>query len=228
MRKEIIGNCEIYLGDCLDILPTLDGIDCIVTDPPYDFDAQGGRLFKRENPDCMDRVIESGLSDGFDLNIFNLIETQSIVCFCHNDQLKDLIPFFAEKYFRYALCSWHKTNPIPVANKHYKPDTEFYIHAWNRDSHPVGRLEEMGRYVTTSTIKNEYAHPTVKPITVMRKIITNVQGSTICDPFMGSGSTGVACHQMGRRFIGIELDEKYFDIACKRIAEAEKQKDLFI
>lgn len=71
-------------------------------------------------------------------------------------------------------------------------------------------------------------HPTQKPIAVMEWCLGFVEGETILDPFMGSGTTGVACVKLGRRFIGIEIEEKYFDIACKRIEEATKQPDLFI
>jgi DNA modification methylase len=130
--------------------------------------------------------------------------------------------------FRFAFCAWHKDNPMPVANKHYKPDTEFYIHAWNKNGFPIGKLEQKSRYVFSQVGKSEYDHPTVKPNKIMDKILSNVQGAVICDPFMGTASTGAACIKDNRTFIGIEKNEAFFDIACKRIRDAYAQPDFFV
>ncbi len=116
-----------------------------------------------------------------------------------------------------------------MANKHYQPDTEIYVHAWNRHFAPVGTLPQKRRYIIANGGQDtSIDHPTVKPLGVMLKIVANVAGQTILDPFMGSGTTGVAAVQMGRSFIGIEREERYFDIACKRIEDAQRQSDLFI
>ncbi len=122
------------------------------------------------------------------------------------------------------LCEWHKSNPQPVANKHYQPDTEFYIHAWQKGFHPAGELKDKGRYIIGPVGKSPYDHPTVKPDYVMDKIITNLAGKTVCDPFMGTGSTGVAAIRQGRIFTGIELSKKYFDIARQRIEAAYQER----
>jgi DNA modification methylase len=227
-RVEVIGNATLYLGDCRDILPTIGAVDSLVTDPPYEFETSGGGIFRREGRDCMDKIAEAGLDKGFDHALITAEQFRSAIVFCHNDQVSRLVPYLAGQYRRFALCFWHKTNPMPVANKHYKPDTEIYIHAWGQDGHPVGALHDKGRYVLAPVgHQDEWDHPTVKPLPLMQKIMRNVNGETICDPFMGTGTTGVAALEYGKSFIGVERDERYFDIACKRIEDAQRQGSLF-
>jgi len=213
-----IGNCRLARGDCHDILPEIDKVDALVTDPPYEIETSGGGIF-RSNRGCMDRIAEMGIDKGFDHSFLTPAIADSVVCFCHNDQLAKLLPWFAEQFEKYALCSWHKENPMPVANKHYKPDTEFYIHAWNKVGHPVGDLCQKARYVFAPVGKSEWQHPTVKPDKVMDKIMANVNGETVLDCFMGTGSTGIAAIKAGKKFVGIEREPKFFDIACKRIKQ---------
>ena len=222
-----IGNATLYLGDCADVLKDESiTFDAIVTDPPYLFDSSGGGMFRR-NRTVMDQIAEHGLDQGFDISTLPLNRARSTVFFCHNDQLPDLLIVLREKFARFAVCQWHKSNPMPVANKHYRPDTEFYVHAWNKDGHPVGELGQLGRYIITPVGKSIYDHPTVKPLTVMAKIIGNVQGDRILDPFMGTGSTGIAALQYGRRFIGIERERKFFDIAVSRFEALVSEPRMF-
>lgn len=223
----VIGGATLHLGDCYDILPRLGPVDCGVMGPPYLFNASGGGIF-RSNRKCMDAIQAAGLDKGFDPELITAAQFRSVVVFCHNDQLDTLLPYLAGRFERYALCFWHKSNPMPVANKHYKPDTEIYVHAWNAGGAPVGTLADKSRYIVAPAgQQTEFEHPTVKPLQVMRKILCNVNGGVVCDPFMGTGSTGVAALERGKRFIGIERDPRYFDIACKRIADAQRQASLF-
>lgn len=227
LRRETIGDATLYLGDCAAILPTLGKVDACVTDPPYEFQASGAGIF-RSNRKCMDEIQAGGLDKGFDHSILTASQFRSVVVFCHNDQLDRLLPHLSAQFDRFALLFWHKENPMPVANKHYKPDTEIYVHAWNEGGFPVGALADKGRYFIAPTgQQNEWNHPTVKPLPLMEKIVRNTNAETILDPFMGTGSTGVAALKHGRKFIGIEIQPKYFDIACKRLAEAERQPRLF-
>lgn len=225
-RKEVIGKATLYLGDSMDIMPTLDKVDAVVTDPPYIVDTQGGgSLGKRK---YKEKIRKAGINKGFNESIFNLVEHESCVCFCQDKQLNILIPFFHNKFEKQTLCYWQKSNPMPVASHNYQPEIEIYIHSWNKGYHPQGTLPQMKRVFVHPVGKSDFDHPTVKPLPLMNKIITNVQGNVILDPFMGSGSTGVAAVQMGREFIGIELDEEYFNIACKRIKDAQRQSDMFV
>lgn len=226
-RKVIIGNCTLYLGDCAKVLPALGKVDTLVGDPPYKFDTAGAGKFrsKRKN---MDEIAAANMANGFDHSLFQSSQFGSVIFFCHNDQLADLIPYLKAQFDKYAVLAWHKTNPMPVANKHYQPDTEFWIHAWNKGFAPIGPLKDKKRfYFGPGGQDTSIKHPTVKPLTLMIKVIGNAYG-TILDPFMGSGTTGVACIKLGRKFIGIEIDETYFNIACQRIQAAHDQPDMFV
>lgn len=226
-RVETIGRATMYLGDCRDILPTLGNVDAVVTDPPYEFETSGGGIFRRGREN-MDQIAAAGLDKGFDYSLLSAEQFGCAVVFAHNDQWAGLLPHLAAEFPRYAICQWHKTNPMPVANKHYQPDTEIYVHAWKPGHHPAGELPQKQRFILAPNGQDgDIDHPTVKPLKVMLKIIGNVTGASICDPFMGSGTTGVAAVQMGRQFIGIERDPKYFDIACRRIEDAQRQGDFF-
>lgn len=225
IRQEVfIGNAKLILADCSAAMPSIEPVCAIVTDPPYEFKSEGRGVF-REKRQYMNEIRDSGLSDGFDHNLLHNGRAGSVFCFCHNDQLLKLLHHFQYQFRRVAVCQWHKTNPMPVRNKHYLPDTEFYIHAWNEGFHPIGEHQDMSRYFISAAGTNNFGHPTEKPIDLMNKIIRNVNGQSILDPFMGTGTTGVAAIQNGKSFIGIEKDQKWFDIACERIHLAWKAKE---
>lgn len=224
-RKEIIGNATLYLGDGYEIAPQLGMMDALVSDPPYQFKASGGGQY-RKNRKCLEDIISKGLDKGFEHSILNTMLYKAVVVFCHNDQLPGLLAYLQGSFHQFCVMTYHKTNPQPFANKHYAPDTEFFIHAWNGGGHPVGFLSDKKRYIIGQNGKSGFDHPTVKPLDVMLKIIKNINGDRILDPFMGTGTTGVAALMQGKEFLGIEQDEKYFDIACARIEAASSGKGM--
>lgn len=211
----------LYLGDAYAIRPKLGWMDADVMDPPYEFRAEGGGHY-RQSRTGMDAIVEQGLALGFDHSIINPLLCGAAVVFCHNDQLPKLLPHMDGLFERFALCTWRKKNPQPVANKHYRPVMEFYVHAWSRGYHPQGSLLELDRQIIAMSPRgaDKFGHPTVKPNDVMDKILTNVAGLTVCDPFMGTGSTGVAAIKAGRRFVGIEHNPRHFETAVQRITAA--------
>lgn len=228
LKEERIGNQRLILGDCDSILPSLGTFDALVSDPPYDFDTSGGGIF-RSNRTCMDDIAAANIASGFNFSQFTSAQFKSIIFFCHNDQLVELLPYLAEQFSRHALCSWHKTNAMPVANKHYQPDTEFWIHAWNKGFEPQGKLSDKKRFfVGKGGQDTSIKHPTVKPLDLMMKVITNVAGGRILDPYMGSGTTLVAAQRLGRQATGIEINSDFFEIACKRVSAAACQPDFFV
>lgn len=221
----IIGDATLYLGDCRDILPGLGRFDGLCFDPPYEFRAEGGGHYRAARQG-MDQIIEEGLAEGFDHSIINPLLCGAVVVFCHNDQLPKLLTYLDGNFERFALCVWRKANPQPVANKHYRPVMEFYIHAWNRGFHPQGALADLDRQIVAMAPRGaaKFGHATVKPDAVMDKILRNLAGETVCDPFMGTGSTGVAAIRAGRRFTGIERNPKHFETACQRIEAAVRER----
>lgn len=215
----IIGPCQLYCGDCMDILPTLSGVDVCITDPPYEITASGGGIGRTRK----DLQGTEGFTDcGFDYHLLDRFDCW--VCFGTLRQVPQLISIAADR--RWMLVTWNKQNPCPLVNRNYLPDTEYIIHAW-RGNRLFGEFADKARYIVHPLGDKEHGeHPNEKPTAVMRKMVrlSTKPEDTICDPFMGSGTTGVVAVRENRRFIGIEKEPKYFDIAVKRIRQAWRDK----
>ena len=208
-RIEQIGDCTVYLGDCLDIMPTLGMVDAVVTDPPYGLGDWNNRGSNARRPFDSDKTQE------WDKPI--------------NQEHIDLIMAAASKQIiwggNYLIDFLRSTKQMLVWNKgirkmHFN-DCEL---AWCSQFREACRVFDY-----SPSLAEPKQHPTQKPIALMEWCLGFLLDSnTILDPFMGSGTTGVACVKMGRKFIGIEIDEGYFNIACERIRKAYAQPDLFI
>lgn len=211
-RKEIIGDCTLLLGDCLNIMPTLDKVESIVSDPPY------GMSFQSNHRKEQHLKIHNDGSIDLLLWACNIPVMYSNYLFCRWDNLKDVPQ-------PKSVITWVKDNHSMGDLKHeHGRQTELCLfYAGDNHTFPNKRPNDVIKCARTG---NEL-HPTEKPVGLMEVICKWTKGE-IFDPFMGSGTTGVACAKLGRKFIGIELEEKYFDIACKRIEEAYSQPDLFI
>ncbi len=213
-RIETIGDATLYLGDCREILPTLGKVDAVVTDPPYGIGENNARNLSRVH-----------LSPAIDYGHFDwdraTIDDETIKCV--RAAGKSVVIFGGNFYsLPPASCwlIWDKMNSGDFA------DCEM---AWTN----IPKAVRLFRYLWNGMIKargeTRGDHPTQKPVGVMKWAITHcpTPAETILDPFMGSGTTGVACANLGRKFIGIEIEPKYFDIACRRIEQAYKQPRLF-
>ena len=210
--KVEIGNATLYLGDCMDILPTLDKVDAVITDPPYGI----GAAKKDFAPRGKAKPRDYGGGDDWDnctpsVELIDAIRSKADWCL-----------LFGGNYFFLPPSScwlvWDKLNSGDFA------DCEL---AWTNWPKAVRRLQWRWNGMIRQGNEERY-HPTQKPLEVMKWVITLCPKSeTILDPFMGSGTTGVAAIQLGRKFIGIEREPKYFEIACKRIEQAVAQGQLF-
>ena len=220
----IIGNATLYLGDCRDILPTLGKVDAVVTDPPYGIGEAGGNAVKRQ------RKIGGNSKALADQRVYDALDWDNepissalieMVRAAGNWQI-----IFGGNYYNCPPTScwlvWDKDNG---ANDF--ADCEL---AWTNLPKAVRRIRYMWNGMLRANGEERGDHPTQKPIGVMKWAIGHLPepNHTILDPFMGSGTTGVAAVQMGRKFIGIEREPKYFDIAYKRIEDAQRQGDMFI
>jgi site-specific DNA-methyltransferase (adenine-specific)/modification methylase len=209
MEKVTIGNAELYCGDCAVILPQLDKVDLILTDPPYGIDV--GKM-------GMGKGKKATQFDSFDWDaqkplpwLFGLMEAkaQSLIIWGGN-------------YFGLPASgcwlSWDKVQEFSGA--------DFEL-AYTNLTKP-SKAFRMSRVEAYGSIERQ--HPTQKPVRLMEWCIDKAPEdiATICDPFMGSGTTGVAAMNMERKFIGIERERKYFDIACARIEAAQAQGRLAI
>lgn len=215
-----IGPHTLYRGDAYEIRPTLGWYDADVMDPPYEFASSGGGAWRKARG-ASDQIGAEGLDKGFDHSIINPLLCGAVVVFCHPNQFLDLLGYLKGSFHRQVLLHWIKDNPAPHRNKNYLADIEDYFHCWNRGYEPVGEHHDMHRHVTAPVGRSkEFGHPTVKPDRVMDKIMRNVQAQTICDPFMGTGSTGVAAIRAGKIFTGIEHNPVHFETAIARVSAA--------
>ena len=219
-REEIIGDSRLILGDCMDVLPTLGKVDSVVTDPPYgilNLEGAGSTTAVRKSP----RQTGSGALKNRLLNVSDVRwdVAPSAEMF---DQLRAMSGaqiIWGGNYFPLpparGILAWDKEQPWPNFSQ-----VEL---AWTSLNRPAALLRLSG-----SRNAPGKEHPTQKPLALMVWCLDFLpEGVTVCDPYMGSGTTGVAAIQTGRKFIGIEREEKYFDIAVRRIEQAAKQGQLF-
>jgi site-specific DNA-methyltransferase (adenine-specific)/modification methylase len=213
-RREVIGDCELLLGDCLEILPTLGPVDAVVTDPPYGINWKP--RVNHQDQRWIDNV-------QFDPAPFLAVGRYHL--------------FWGAQYFADRLppsegwVSWVKR---PVAGGDFSNDlrsystTELAWRNWGKARHVVHVWD--GGMRAGAAENRTFCHPSQKPVEVMDWCIRHspADAQTILDPFMGSGTTLVACAKLGRRGIGIEIDEGYFEIACGRVRKAYAQPDLFV
>lgn len=213
-RKEIIGGCTLYLGDCLEVLPTLQAVDAVVTDWPYGIGEAAGKNKSRGNL----AVAKDYGKDEWDNEPVS-DEVKNLVL----QAGKELIIFGGNYYELPATSCWLVWDKVNGENDF--ADCEL---AWTNLPKAVRRIRYMWNGMLRANGETRGDHPTQKPIGVMRWCLSHIPNAQIViDPFMGSGTTGVACVKENRSFIGIERETKYFDIACKRIEEAYKQPDFF-
>lgn len=213
-RKEIIGNCTLYLADCMDVMPHLGQVDAVVTDPPYGIGIDGQReSVKGKKSDRKGYAFKGWDNEAPEKDVFDMIFNKS------SHQIIWGGNYFQDKIDKVGRgwLSWDKGQHGLTMS-----DNELAYCSINMPS----RVFVKNR----SILKRDGAqHPTQKPVELMRWCLSFLPDSKlILDPFMGSGTTGVACVKEGRSFIGIELDEDYFEIACKRIKEAYAQPDIFV
>lgn len=211
-NKIEIGNATLYLGDCMDILPTLPKVDAVITDPPYGINENHKKIASRGK-----------LAAPKDYGEFDWDKQPpptELINFIRN-QAK-WVALFGGNYFELPPTScwlvWDKLNSGDFA------DCEL---VWTNWPKAVRRIQWRWNGMIRQGAEDRF-HPTQKPLAVMKWVIDLCpKADTILDPFMGSGTTGVAAVQMGRKFIGIEREPKYFDIACKRIEQAYAQGQMF-
>ena len=223
-----IGDCTLYLGDCLKVLPDLGKVDCVITDPPYS--ANTHKMAKTNR----------GAGHGVSLVTFAALDGEQFdevmaACLCASTgwvvatcDYKHAARYYEVPEF-VRLGAWVKPNPMPQISAD-RPgqgfETVLILHSgktpkvWNRGG---------GSGVWTFPVHTDAQVPTQKPLALISAFVGDFTqpGQVIADPFMGSGTTGVAAVSLGRGFVGIEANPEHFDIACRRIEQAYAQRPLF-
>lgn len=222
---------DLYKGDCLEVMKSIPdkSVDLVVIDPPYEIETSGAGLYKQEDKQYVKELV--GMKDGFSEEILDelcrVMKKINIYLFCSQKQIMPLLDYFVkQKKCNWNLLSWHKSNPIPACGNKYLTDTGFVLFFREKGVRVHGSFETKRTYWITplnQTDKKKYGHPTVKPEHIVTNLIVNssCENEVVLDCFMGNGTTGVACVNTNRNFIGIELDEQYFNIAKDRINEAK-------
>ena len=199
---EVIGNARLILGDCREVLPTLPKVDAVITDPPYGISANKQTLGKGKKE--FDR---GGDWDDEAPDIRGLLALAPLVCVWGGNYFADQLPVSNDWLVWHKLNDGRSFSECELAWSNFGKQTRHLSHHWSGE---------------------EKEHPTQKPLPVMLWCVQQAgDAPTIEDPFMGSGTTGVACMMLGRAFIGIEREPKYFDIACRRIEDAQRQSRMF-
>ncbi len=249
MTPVVIGDATLYCGDCLEILPTLPKVDAVVTDPPY---SSGGMMRSDRMAGTRSKYQSSGVvvehpefsGDNRDQRSFGywcalwlgacLKITQPGGYLCAFTDWRQL-PTVTDAvqsggWIWRGLVPWDKVQARPMADR-FRAQCEYIVTCTNgpRESKPSGgSAYHPGIFRINTPPSDDRQHSTQKPVELLAELAKIVKpGETILDPFMGSGTTGVACANLGRKFIGIEIEPKYFDIACKRIEAAYAQGRLF-
>ncbi len=235
-KEELAEGVVLYLGDMLAVLPTLGRFDLAVSDVPYALTTGGvskssktmSGIFAAHNyandgqlvmatvpfPEMME-AIYAALADDADCYVM-----------ANDKNVHPLTDAALEAGFQFHnLLVWDKITP--TANRWYMKNLEFTLYLWKGRARTINNPS--AKQLIRGGVEKEGGHPTEKPVHLMAEYIRNSsqRGQSVLDPFMGSGTTGVAAVQEGRHFTGIEIDPVFFDVACRRIETALRQPGLF-
>ncbi len=224
---------KIYNMDCLEGLRMLPdkSIDLVVTDPPYEIQTSGAGIYKQDDKQYVKEL--SFMKGGFSPEVLDelcrVLKKINIYIFCSQKQIIPLLDYFVKgKKCNYNLLTWHKTNPVPACGNKYLTDTEFILFFREKGVKIYGNFNSKFTYYVTplnQMDKKRYGHPTVKPLEMIQNFVINssLEDMIVLDPFMGSGTTAVACINTGRNYIGFELSEEYCKIANERVVNTQSE-----
>lgn len=206
---------SIIQGDVYDLIKSIPdkSIDLIVTDPPYLYDKKGTGKNRQYN-DMME-----GVKDELYQEFFSILKKVNIYQFCNLNQFEQILQNY--KVYKKQLLIWHKPNGMCISQYEYYRTIEYiwYVHEKGAVFNKGVKRDPYYRHALNQRSELHHLHPTVKPLNLVKKFIevSSKPGDLVFDPFVGSGTTAVACLQTGRRFIGFEKEEKYIEICQKRL-----------
>lgn len=236
-REERIGGQRLLLGNCLEIMAELDGVDHVISDPPYEDELHGaiGRIRRNDGREMIDDLGFDGVN-AIRPDIVKLsVELSAgwVILFTLAEGVRSWRDELQSNGAKYDTClAWVKPDAAPRFNgQGAARGFECAVTAWAGTGYRKWNAGGKRGVYTHCINTNRYGgHPTEKPLPLMMEILKDFtnHGQTVLDPFCGSGTTLVACEKMGRKGIGIEMNEEYFELSCKRVEEAASQPDMFI
>jgi len=229
---------KIYNMDCLIGIKNIpdNSVDLVIIDPPYNICTKGGKKGNTKiakNIKALEKeLINNDLVDGYDLSILDelvrVMKNINIYIWCNGRQIPTYMKYFVENLgCKLEILIWGKTNPMPLYSNKYMGDKEYCLY-FRKGGYCQPLNYEDARTIYTSKInikdKQLYSHPTIKPLEFIRKIIRNSskENDVVLDCFIGSGTTAIGCILENRKYIGFEINKKYFDIAQQRINKTKE------
>lgn len=210
-REETIGDCRLICADCRDVLPTLGLVDAVVMDPPYGNGTEYGAFVDTEEA------------------VVDLVKT--VIPWAQTHAQRTIVTSGNQCQHLYPRPRWTLAwiTPAGAGSGPWGFSCWQPILAYGSCPYLAGGLGRRSDILIHTEASEPNGHPCPKPVRFMHKLVAraSITGQTVLDPFMGSGTTGVACVKLDRKFIGIEIEPKYFEIACRRIEEAYRQPRLF-
>jgi len=216
-ERVVIGNAELWHGDCREVLPLLHAIGCMVTDPPYGIKYSSGMGGKFKD-------IQIAEDDSLDVRDYVLTLLSGVPALVFGSWK------MAKPAGTRQTLVWDKGDHVGMGDVSlpWRPNTEeIYVLGSGFRGHRGSSVIRINAPSPNFTPDAARYHPTEKPVLLMQELISKCAWPSVLDPFMGSGTTGVACAQLGKAFTGIERERKYFDIACERISRAQAQGQMF-
>ena len=237
MKKVEIGDCVLYNGDCYDVMKEISdkSVTLVHSDPPYliHTGVQKSEWFDKigvnKQQDALDKA---DISDGFDMDAVlaesnRICKTPNYQLWCSKKQFPQLLNYAISNGYSWQDIMLYRSNALPNCNGKYQ-DKDYCIHIW-KDRKLTGRYNDKSTgYWWNIGGKKEFNHPALKPVEPIVHMINvgSDEGDCVLDMFMGSGTTGVCCIYTNRKFIGIEKNEYYFEMAVERIREASNERHL--
>ena len=212
-EKVEIGDAVLYHGDCMEILPTLGKVDALVTDPPFN----AGKDFEN------DRLCESEWTE-FCCSFAHAVHADNILIEVGKNDCVMRQEMDKRHKYRWAICLNYTNSMRQGAVGFSNTGLVYWYGGGKCHKRFMDRID-----APLEETKSYFSHPSPKTTAHYTRLVKmfSKHGATICDPFMGSGTTGIACASLGRKFIGIEIEKQYFDVACERINAAYSQTRLF-
>lgn len=245
MEKFEENNITLYNCDCFDLLDNFNfDIDLVVTDPPYLFaphniSSESNKMTKRVLKNYKKLQENENIINGYNMRslaekISTKMKNINAYFFCNRLQINDYFKLYVDELnCLFDILIWKKTNAPAFFHNKYLDDKEYILYFKKGKNKLSPQTYDMASTIYTSPmevkVKEKYYHPTIKPLGLIMKLIENTSevGDTVFDPFSGSGTSAIACHLLGRKFIGCEINKEYFETAVKRINDEMNQIKLF-